>query len=900
MGSALFGTEPPDCLEDLYRANTTLLPERWLRPWTAERVADTVRRRVVPVSADVPERPPDWDDLLLTALRDFEDDRNVVAAFPPRTPQDLGIRHVRASDVWSFYVNTGRRDELEACLRLLKAFDYVAMVNILLARILIGGDVWWSTLERAGCFAAGAEHFRLSARALSDLMKKENVALPPDDRVSFYEVASLYGAMCPPVPGWDPVDKTRELAHGGADAHGLILGQFPDFDNRHFLAAIGDLACVPPHSTPDVRDFVRWLWDEEWARSGAASLGYVEYELDDEEGQKRGRFKARKNLILDVIPFDELVARALSYRRQDNVALIKTELSKIRLAVSSPVETYLGQAWLFAVCGHAYLGWPGNTLEEPKYVEMARLETTWLRLRGGEYSLPYDFAEFDHQPTSSEVLAFQDCINRGAQRQALPSQRPHMDTLTSCLLDGFRAATLTSPPGLGPQATFKVTGGLMSGLRSTSCVGSGWNSLFGEFARKMAEVVRGSREPCDVWQVVRGDDTQVVGQSYHDVLVIKVGYDALGAKANESKFTLRRGRTEFLRVETEDRLRGYPCRSIPLVTQRRPWNARPVRHEAGLEHVLKTLATLRRRLPRTDGVDAFREHFVRRSFRLLRLDPRLRTIPLSLGGLGVDPWDGQWMVHSWRQIDPPRIRITNKTDFREQKVAEEFAGAGVDVTPEEVSALAERRIRAKVAADDVPAFAGIVRRIGRTELQARRFVKAGIRRDRLHNTMAEMGALAAVVANLPPSQGSYSRLSLHAASAVKTHAPDWASERHQIEQFNRLSELARLRGCPLGPLLRAEMPDFARKLSRVERRYKLRRSAAVDFVLGQMSGTDADRLPSPLPNLLGQFAAATLGLVTAVMRTATPVEATYVFQHAYDLFAKAAMSSGYARVFLTN
>lgn len=41
-------------------------------------------------------------------------------------------------------------------------------------------------------------------------------------------------------------------------------------------------------------------------------------------------------------------------------------------------------------------------------------------------------------------------------------------------------------------------------------------------------------EPPDVWQLVRGDDTQVVGRSYHDVLGIKLGCDALGTVANES------------------------------------------------------------------------------------------------------------------------------------------------------------------------------------------------------------------------------------------------------------------------------------------------------------------------------------------------------------------------------
>lgn len=41
------------------------------------------------------------------------------------------------------------------------------------------------------------------------------MTVDPADRVCFYEVASLYGTMCHLVPGWDPVEKTRELAEGG-------------------------------------------------------------------------------------------------------------------------------------------------------------------------------------------------------------------------------------------------------------------------------------------------------------------------------------------------------------------------------------------------------------------------------------------------------------------------------------------------------------------------------------------------------------------------------------------------------------------------------------------------------------------------------------------------------------
>lgn len=106
---------------------------------------------------------------------------------------------------------------------------------------------------------------------------------------------------------------------------------------------------MPPRDRPDIRTFRQWLWEEEWARSGASSLGTVKYTLEAEGERKSGHFKARKNFLLDVEDFDAFEERVRGHLSQDNIALIKTELSKIRLAVLCPVEVYLMQAWLFLV-----------------------------------------------------------------------------------------------------------------------------------------------------------------------------------------------------------------------------------------------------------------------------------------------------------------------------------------------------------------------------------------------------------------------------------------------------------------------------------------------------------------------------------------------------------------------
>ncbi|KAH6920749.1 hypothetical protein HPB50_018525 [Hyalomma asiaticum] len=70
---------------------------------------------------------------------------------------------------------------------------------------------------------------------------------------------------------------------------------------------------------------------------------------------------------------------------------------------------------------------------------------------------------------------------------------------------------------------------------------SGWKSVLGEMPWAIANHLRG------IDREVRTKPSLKISR----FLAIKLGYDALGAEANKSKFTLRRGRIEFLRVETD-------------------------------------------------------------------------------------------------------------------------------------------------------------------------------------------------------------------------------------------------------------------------------------------------------------------------------------------------------------
>lgn len=895
-GSNPWKHEPPDCLEALFKANTTLLPEKWLKKLTVREICEHVSR-VCPPSPGTSKAQTPTDLEIDLLLADPEDDEYALKLYPPRTKEDLGIRNLRMGDMLLFMRRKGLADRAVHILKLCRGFDYVLTSNCLLAALCFRDQKWWDIMVASGVFLRDASHYRLACKELSDTVKKTNNELTADERVSLYECASLYGAMCPPVPGWDPIEETRQLAEGGQKPHGLLAGDW--MQQAQLNKRIRELVRHPPHSRPEVRSFDEWVASCEWERSGSATMGRVEYELSIDGERRKGSFKARKNLVLDVVPLNDLLARARVHDTQDNHALVKSEFGKVRLAVSAPLEVYLQQAFLFAVSGNSYLSWPGNTLEESVGEEMARNEKTFRRMRAGDSALPYDFMRFDHQPKTDEVVEFQGVTFDRALAAALWWQRQDVLLFERLLERGFRRATITSPPGLGAPQTFRVLGGLMSGLRSTSAVGSGWNAVLGETARDLANKFRAPGRELATWQIVRGDDTQVISSSYLDVLAVKLGYDVLGAEANESKFTLRPGRTEFLRVEISDRARAYPCRTVPLLFQRRPWSSRPPTGDASLTRIVKVASVLARRLTDPSLMLEFVEFVIERMMAKMGLDRRLARIPVSLGGLGLLPWDGKWHVRQWASSPPIPIDVRNATDFREKQEAKRYSEMGVRVTDGEAARLAERARRTKLALDDVLELTGVVRRVRRSELRQREIIRTDNPLPVSCDGVGQYSELVQFAHHLQPEEGSYRRLETVAAKCHRLVAPEFASERKSVERITALANLAVVRKKSLGKMLRLHEPAFYRKLCRIEKRLMLRRSSAVDYLLGNMSVPGADRMPPCVPRLAGIAAATFVEELAQVQKPATFVDTIRRFEYGANRFARALIESDYGKALLS-
>lgn len=87
-----------------------------------------------------------------------------------------------------------------------------------------------------------------------------------------------------------------------------------------------------------------------------------------------------------------------------------------------------------------------------------RVEETWARLRRGNFLLPYDYAIFDWQPSSDEVIAFQKRYDSVALPQAEKHEVNDALHMHTNVIQGFRITRIQAPPQSGINKIFLVRG----------------------------------------------------------------------------------------------------------------------------------------------------------------------------------------------------------------------------------------------------------------------------------------------------------------------------------------------------------------------------------------------------------------------------------------------------------
>jgi hypothetical protein len=601
--------------------------------------------------------------------------------FPARTKQDLNIRRTRAYDFWFHAKRVGVTDGAKA-IRLYGEWDYISALNVHWAWY-IQGEEWWDRMSHAGAFSGGLIHYDAFSKAVHIIGKVNRTTF---DSVLYVEGRGLAGYRNPPFPGFDKIAEARSLAEGG-DEH-----FFPPGETFASLA----VEALPLTTHPvEYIGFVDYVVDARWLTGGSSSVGRLEIELAD--GDKI-EVKARKNFVLDTVDVEELAHDAMNSTRQRNVAIVKAELGKLRIAVSSDLYTYLQMSWVTYLTGHGYLEWPGNTLEEDSHETLMRMET--MVLEGlKSVGLPYDYDGFDHQPTTEELLVIEKRIEDMAVANVPHHALPEFRQICANIQAGFRNSVLTVTDG-AVKLDIRVTGGLMSGLRWTSLVGNGWNTVLTHGAKKLVHQIWPN---LTLRSWLRGDDSAIFSQMYgrrfwRGASAMNEAYAAMGAKAGVGKFSLMDG-MEFLRVWFGARCRGYPLRAIPGLVQRKPWTSEPWDPVGTIRALQSTCGTLRRRgCVRADSVYASLEAVWCMRHRVAKAV--LRT-PVHRGGFGIGEWNGLTRV-KFRAPDKIPFRTIPKTRWRAQRLQKAAQSLGFILPDSVADKMAEGQLAGVVKADDIP------------------------------------------------------------------------------------------------------------------------------------------------------------------------------------------------------
>lgn len=502
---------------------------------------------------------------------------HIDRVFPFRSASSRSLRRLRFSDFRSIFDS----DPLlfKHVLEMLSNLDYVHALNLLAAFLVyrVSYPFWLSLLHDHG-FLSSFDVYLKQASELNNILKQTLTS--PLSR-SYCELVPLAGYTALPYPGFDYFAEFNDLADGGRPIVSEFLHSAYPFDRY-----LTPLLTFPPATDIVFSSFDDFIRSGKWETSGASSAGKVSWSFRGVQGV----FKARKNNVIDIFDPETVITKAKSSSAQTNKVLIKNELGKVRLAVSADLETYLQMSWITSLSGKFYKNWPGIVLEESVSDRLSREALIRSELRG-RYSLPFDYKGFDRQPFTSELVLISQMLCSKAH--LIHKKEEILDVSNKITKSFFHSILIGKDPLTSASYKTTVKGGLMSGLRWTSLVGSCWNLINTSRVTDLG-LSLGMRRP--VLSYVMGDDSLLVFDRAVDCAIMRLCFQMLSVYGSDLKMAILYQETEFLRVRfTTVFNTNYANRVIPSLNQRKPWASDPWSIDMVWQAVYNNLGSIARR-----------------------------------------------------------------------------------------------------------------------------------------------------------------------------------------------------------------------------------------------------------------------------------------------------------------
>jgi len=544
--------------------------------------------------------------------------RVTIDELPFRTKMDRAIRRLKYTDIEK-QISPDTRE----AINWMGHMDQIWATNLLIWTEMHGLSAFMEMKSHG--FFNDLQTFIEMTSTLSSWVKRFDIT-NTESKQKFAEMNTLAGYMNSDLVQTDWRAELKSLAHGGAH-HGLVGSDW----KRDFLVSNAQIKLPAIQNTrPDYIGFKDYIASGRWLTAGSSSEGVVKWEAAGEKGS----FKARKNMLSYVYTTDELYDMCVHWDGVSrNKAFTKDELSKRRLAVASNVEGYLYESYFLALYGHPYKNWKYITLDESAGESHNRTAFVSKLLKDGAYALPFDFKGFDHQPTTWEILAM---IKSNLYEVQVPkSADVEWGYIRAKILHSYARSEIMMRID-NKHVVETVTGGLPSGVRLTSLIGNQWNAIVTNIVLNYASEIT-KENPLAVG--IRGDDTYIIHQSPVYLGIVREMYRAVNAIGLDSKFGICYGVCEFLRNEiSKHGQRGWSNRSIPSITQRKPWNASPWGIETQVKTTHDNIATIERRI----GKELLFLHTANKIkwSRYFKQTYKWLELPTRLGGLGVYPDKG--------------------------------------------------------------------------------------------------------------------------------------------------------------------------------------------------------------------------------------------------------------------
>jgi hypothetical protein len=279
------------------------------------------------------------------------------------------------------------------------------------------------------------------------------------------------------------------------------------------------------------------------------------------EEVKKNKWSVRWNL-------SNYKVKRLIFKRRKQLckAVAKSEPAKVRAVISSDLGLYLKMTYISTFLDQILAGRTDSTL----WMSADDRMNLWQDMKyDGTWRMPLDQSEFDKNVTMRQVAIMLKIIRELIAYYGASETMLEIMDLVIYALDGGIVF-------VGDEK-LDIMNGVLSGWRWTALLDTICNLAEVEMADEWVRT-NSAIDPGIIKINAQGDDDLFKLKTYQGAVAIWLAYESFGLGVNPGKFFLDKKRDEYLRrVMDENKITGYPARSVASILFRNPVNeAEPV------------------------------------------------------------------------------------------------------------------------------------------------------------------------------------------------------------------------------------------------------------------------------------------------------------------------------------